>query len=202
MLVVCLDFEGVLIPEIWPHIAKRTGVAALNLTTRDVKDYRELMEKRVAICKENHITLKDIQEYISELPLMEGALEFCNWIREKYQLIILSDTFYSFVPHFIAQLNNPTLFCHTIEYQESLGSLVFHLRQDNQKQKAVEALRSLNFSVFASGDSYNDTTMLGAANCACLFRAPVQVIKEFSQYPHCTQYQELKNHIESFAQSL
>jgi phosphoserine / homoserine phosphotransferase len=195
MKIVCLDFEGVLIPDIWPIVAQKTGVAQLNLTTREVKDYRELMEKRVGICKDHHITLKDIQTIIATIDPLPGALEFVSWIKEHYQFILLSDTFYEFAEHFLRLFQWPTLFGHSIQYNESKQQIEFFLRQDNQKQKAVEALKSLNFKVFAAGDSYNDTTMLAAAHGASLFCAPPQVVQEFPQFPHVKDYDALKKEI-------
>ena len=193
MEILCLDMEGVLTPEIWHHVRDRTGIAELNLTTRDVKDYRELMDRRVEICARHGVTLKDIQGYVSELDPLEGAREFMDWARVRCPVFILSDTFYEFAGPLIQKLDYPTLLCHSITYDEKTRRLKYTLRQENQKQKAVEALRSLNYRVAAAGDSYNDTFMLAAADVAALFRAPESIAKEFSQYPSLHDYAELKN---------
>jgi phosphoserine/homoserine phosphotransferase len=197
MKIVCLDMEGVLTPEIWIHVAKRTQVRELNLTTRDVKDYRELMDRRVEICARHGITLATIQGYISELPLFEGARGFVDWIRERYQLIILSDTFMEFADHFMRQLGRPTLFCHNIAYDEADGKLRYVLRQDNAKAAAVRAVKGLNFRILAAGDSYNDIHMLREADVATFFRAPANIKDEFPQYGNLQTYDELKGFIEA-----
>ncbi len=196
MKLICLDLEGVLIPEIWLHVADRTQVPGLKLTTREVKDYRELMDKRVEVCAQNGITLKQIQEYIAELPCMDGAREFLDWARANYQVIILSDTFYGFAGHFMKLLGYPTLFCHTIAQNGRTGRLEFSLRQENPKGEAVKAFRSLNFKVLAAGDSYNDIHMLTEAHVASFFRAPEGINQEFPQYGNLQTYDELARFIE------
>jgi phosphoserine/homoserine phosphotransferase len=188
--------EGVLTPEIWLHVRDRSGVAELNLTTRDVKDYRELMDRRVEICARHGITLKDIQGWIGELEVLEGARAFTDWARARYQVVILSDTFYAFADNFMRQLGMPTLFCHDIAQDERAGRLVYSLRQENQKQKAVEALRGLNFRVAAAGDSYNDIYMLQAAHVATFFRAPEGIRSEFPEYGNLAEFSELKAWLE------
>ena len=188
--------EGVLTPEIWLHVRDRSGVAELNLTTRDVKDYRELMDRRVEICARHGITLKHIQEWIGELEILEGAREFTDWARARYQVVILSDTFYAFADNFMRQLGMPTLFCHDIAQDERAGRLVYTLRQENQKQRAVEALRGLNFRVAAAGDSYNDVYMLQAAHVATFFRAPEGIRGEFPEYGNLAEFSELKAWLE------
>ena len=190
MRALCLDMEGVLTPEIWLHVRDRSGIAELNLTTREVKDYRELMDRRVEICARHGLTLKDIQGYIAELEVEPGAREFVDWARERYQVFILSDTFYAFAENFMKQLGRPALFCH--EIVQTPDRLSYTLRQENQKQKAVEALKSLNFRVAAAGDSYNDIHMLKAADTATFFRAPDSIRSEFPQYGNLTEYAELK----------
>jgi len=195
MKVVCLDMEGVLTPEIWQHVARRTGLAELNLTTRDVKDYRELMDRRIVVCAKAGLTLEAIQSYTAELPVFEGAREFVDWIRERYQLVILSDTFYEFAGHFMRQLGQPTLFCHTIAYQAGTGKLEYALRQENSKGQAVRALKSLNFRVCAAGDSYNDIHMLREADCASFFRAPANITADFPEYGNLDRYDDLKGFI-------
>jgi phosphoserine/homoserine phosphotransferase len=192
MKIVCLDMEGVLTPEIWIHVAKRTGIQDLNLTTRDVKDYRELMDRRVEICARHGVTLEAIQGHIAELSLFEGAREFTDWVRERYQLIILSDTFMEFADHFMRLLGRPTLFCHNIAYDGAAGRLRYSLRQDNAKSAAVRAVKGLNFRVLAAGDSYNDIHMLREADTATFFRAPANIKDEFPQYGNLQTYEELK----------
>jgi phosphoserine/homoserine phosphotransferase len=194
--ILCLDMEGVLTPEIWLHVRDRSGISELNLTTREVKDYRELMDRRVEICARHGLTLRDIQRYISELEVLEGAREFTDWARSKYQFVILSDTFYAFADNFMRQLGNPTLFCHDIEHDAVAGRLVYTLRQENQKMHAVDALRSLNFRVAAAGDSYNDIHMLRAAHTATFFRAPDGIRSEFPEYKNLTEFSELKEWVE------
>ncbi len=199
MKVVCLDMEGVLTPEIWQHVAKRTAIQELNLTTRDVKDYRELMDRRVVICAKHGVTLETIQGFIGELEVFDGAREALDWIRERYQLVILSDTFSEFADHFMKQLGRPTLFCHNISYNPGRGRLEYFLRQDNAKAKAVQAMKALNLRVGAAGDSYNDIHMLKEADVATFFRAPDSIKGEFPQYGNLQSYDELK---EFFTKSL
>ncbi len=196
MKLICLDLEGVLIPEIWLHVADRTGVSDLRLTTREVKNYRELMERRVEICARHGITLARIQEYITELSCMEGAREFLDWARARYQVVILSDTFYGFADHFMNLLGYPTLFCHTIAQNDQAGKLEFFLRQENAKAEAVKAFKSLNFKVLAAGDSFNDIHMLKEADVATFFRAPDGINREFPAYGNLHGYDELARFIE------
>ena len=197
MKIVCLDMEGVLTPEIWMHVATRSGTPELNLTTRDVKDYRELMERRVDICRRHGLDLSRIQGYISELTPFEGARALLDWIRDRYQLVILSDTFYEFAGGFMEQLGRPMLFCHSIAYDGEKGGLEFTFRQENSKARAVQALKGLNFRTFAAGDAYNDVHMLKEADVATFFRAPAKVQEEFSRFGNLQTYQELMEFIGS-----
>ena len=191
MELACLDLEGVLIPEIWINFAERTGIDALRATTRDIPDYDVLMKQRLAILKEHGLGLPDIQDVIGGMSPLEGAGDFLDWLRARFQVIILSDTFYEFAAPLMAQLGNPTLFCHKLE-MDANGTIVdYHLRQPDPKRKAVQALHGLNFRIIASGDSYNDTTMLGEADAGILFCPPQNVIDEFPQYPVATSYEEL-----------
>lgn len=192
MKIVCLDMEGVLTPEIWQHVARRTGIAELNLTTRDVKDYHELMRLRIEVCHKHHVTLEKIQAYITELDIFEGAREFVDWIRERYQVVILSDTYYEFAGHFMTQLGRPMLFCHTISYNPKTAKLEYALRQENSKGEAVKALRALNFRTLGIGDSYNDIHMLKEADAASFFHAPDNVKVDFPQFGNLATYGELK----------
>jgi phosphoserine / homoserine phosphotransferase len=191
--ILCLDMEGVLTPEIWHHVRERSGVDDLRLTTRDVKDYRELMDRRVIICAQHGITLAKIQTWIAELELLHGAREFVDWARERYQVFILSDTFYEFAGHFMTLLNSPTLLCHSIRDNPDTGKLDYQLRQENQKKHAVLALRSLNFKVAAAGDSYNDIHMLQAADVATFFRAPASIAQEFPSFGNLETFAALKD---------
>jgi phosphoserine/homoserine phosphotransferase len=195
MNVLCLDMEGVLTPEIWHHVRSRSGVAELGVTTREVKDYRELMDRRVEICARHGITLADLQGFISELSPMEGARAFVDWARERYQVLVLSDTFYEFAGPLIRQLGNPALFCHRMEYDAEAKRLRYTLRLENAKQKAVEALRGLNFRTAAVGDAYNDVRMLRAADVGVLFRAPQAVTREFPEFPSLGEYGELREYL-------
>jgi phosphoserine / homoserine phosphotransferase len=185
----------VLTPEIWPQVARRAHIPELNLTTRDVKDYRELMERRVEICHRHGVTLQQIQGYISELDLFPGARDMVDWIRERYQLIILSDTYYEFAGHFTRLMGHPTLFCHTMGFNADQGRLEFTLRQENSKGNAVRALKSLNFRTCAAGDSYNDIHMLKEADVAAFFRAPAGINGEHPGYGNLQTYEELKEFI-------
>ena len=192
MELACLDLEGVLIPEIWIGFAEKTGIDQFRATTRDIPDYDELMQQRLRLLQEHQLGLPDIQEVIASMSPLEGALEFTNWLKERFQLIILSDTFYEFSHPLMQQLNFPTLFCHRLVADES-GSIVdYKLRQKDPKRQCVIAFHGLNFRVIAAGDSYNDTSMLGEADAGILFRAPDNVIEEFPQFPSVTSYEELK----------
>jgi len=190
--IACLDLEGVLIPEVWINFAERTGIEALRATTRDIPDYDVLMKQRLQILAEHDLGLPDIQEVISGMKPLEGAPEFLDWLRERFQVIILSDTFYEFAEPFMRQLGWPTLFCHRLETDRDGRVIDYHLRQTDQKRQAVRALRQLSFRVIATGDSYNDTTMLAEADAGILFRPPDNVIREFPQYPVATNYDEAR----------
>jgi phosphoserine / homoserine phosphotransferase len=189
--IVCLDLEGVLIPEVWINFAEKTGIEALRATTRDVPDYDVLMQQRLKILDEHGLKLPDIQAVIGEMGPMEGAREFLDQLRETYQVVILSDTFYDFAEPMMRQLGWPTLFCHRLEIAEDGRVANYKLRMPDQKRHSVNAFQKLNFKVMAAGDSYNDTTMLGAAEAGILFRSPENVIREFPQFPHVTEYDEL-----------
>lgn len=199
MDVVCLDLEGVLIPEIWIAFAEKTGIDALKATTRDIPDYNVLMKQRLDILKEHNLKLADIQAVIATLSPMPGAREFLDSLRETYQVIILSDTFYEFAKPLMVQLNQPTLFCHKLVIDDGGSVADYKLRQEDPKRNSVKALHSLNFRVFAAGDSYNDTTMLSEADAGFLFRAPQNVIEEFPQYEATNEYQELREFFDKAA---
>ena len=188
--VVTLDLEGVLVPEIWIAVAEKTDIDALSKTTRDEPDYDVLMKYRLDILRENNLKLSDIQEVIGTLSPLEGAKGFLDELRAKTQVVILSDTFLQFAEPLMRQLDWPTLFCHHLVVQDDVITN-YCLRQSDQKCKSVEAFRSLNFQVIAAGDSYNDTTMLGAADHGILFRAPDNVKAEFENFPAVEEYGEL-----------
>ncbi len=191
MQLACLDLEGVLVPEVWINVAKVTGIKELMLTTRDIADYDELMQGRLRILDEHGLGLSDIQQVISTLEPLDGAREFLDWLRNRYQVIILSDTFYEFADPLMEKLGRPTLFCHYLQVVDDRIT-GYRLRQDDQKRRAVEALQSLNFSVIASGDSYNDTSMLGQADAGILFCPPDNVIAEFPQFPVARNYDQMR----------
>lgn len=193
MNIACLDLEGVLIPEIWVNFAEKTGIEKLRLTTRDIPDYNELMTLRLGILKEHNLGLKDIQEVISTLDPLPGAAEFLDWLRERAQVLILSDTFYEFAMPLMKKLGYPALWCHKLSVDDLGMVRDYHLRISDPKKKAVQALHNLNFKVVATGDSYNDTSMLAEAEHGILFCPPQNVIDEFPQFPVARSYEELKN---------
>ncbi len=190
-LIVCLDLEGVLIPEVWIAFAEKTGLDALRRTTRDEPDYDVLMQGRLDILAEHDFKLSDIQDVISTMQPLPGAREFLDELRSRTELIILSDTFYQFATPFMAQLGEPTLFCHQLLVDAEDRVTGYELRIADGKRKAVHALQQIGFRVHAAGDSYNDTTMLGAADKGVLFRCPDSVAEEFPQYPRTDAYDEL-----------
>ena len=192
MIIACLDLEGVLVPEIWINVAERTGIAELRRTTRDEPDYDKLMRYRLAILDERKLTLRDIQAVIAQMAPLDGAIDFLAWLRERTQVIILSDTFSQFAAPLMRQLGWPTLFCHALEVGTGDRITGYALRIDDGKRRAVTALRALNFRVVAAGDSYNDTTMLAAADAGILFRPPQNVIDDFPQFPVTRTYDELR----------
>jgi phosphoserine/homoserine phosphotransferase len=200
--IVCLDLEGVLVPEVWINFAEFTGIQQLRLTTRDVPDYDELMRNRLAILEENGLGLPQIQRVIERMEPLEGARAFLDRLRERYQVIILSDTYYEFAAPLIRKLGSPTLFCHSLQVAESGAITDYCLRQPDSKRKAVEALRTLEFRIIAVGDSYNDTSMLAEADAGILFRAPDNVTREFPRFPHTESYDDLDAKIDACADSL
>lgn len=192
MELACLDLEGVLVPEIWIGFAEKTGIDELRATTRDIPDYDVLMKQRLTLLDQHGLGLSDIQEVIATMEPLPGAKDFIVWLKERFQLIILSDTFYEFSQPLMRQLDFPTLFCHRLITDESGRIVDYKLRQKDPKRQSVKALHDLNFRVIASGDSYNDTTMLEEADAGILFRAPANVIEEFPQYPAVDSYDELR----------
>lgn len=191
-MIACLDLEGVLTPEIWINVAERTGIEALRRTTRDEPDYDKLMRYRIDILEKRGLGLPDIQEVIGTMQPLDGAGDFLDWLRERFQVIILSDTFEEFASPLMAQLGYPALFCNSLEVGDDGRIRSHRIRIKDGKRKAVMALKLLNFEVVAAGDSYNDTTMLKEADHGILFRPPDNVIKEFPQFPVTRTYDELK----------
>lgn len=202
MQVVCLDLEGVLVPEIWIAFSQRTGIAAFSRTTRDEPDYDKLMRWRLAMLREHGLKLADIQAVIAGMAPLPGAREFLDDLRSRYQVIILSDTFYEFADPLMRQLGRPTLFCHRLEIDAEGYVADYKLRQPDQKRHAVNALKSLNFQVIAAGDSYNDTGMLGAADAGFFIHPPESIVAQFPQFPVNRNYEQLKASIDGAAQRL
>ncbi len=192
MEIACLDLEGVLIPEIWIAFAEKTGIDALRATTRDVPDYDVLMKQRLAILEEHGLGLPEIQEVIATLEPLPGAREFLDWLRERFQVIILSDTFYEFAQPLMRQLGFPTLLCHRLEVDGRGRVTDYHLRQPNPKRQAVVALKSIYYRVIAAGDSYNDTTILAEADVGLLIHAPDNVVREFPEFNAVDSLEQLK----------
>ncbi|MCS6319535.1 MAG: bifunctional phosphoserine phosphatase/homoserine phosphotransferase ThrH [Nitrospira sp.] len=191
-VIVCLDLEGVLVPEIWVNFAIKTGIDELKITTREMPDYDALMTRRLNILDQHGLTLADIQSVIDAMGPMEGAAEFMAWLRERTQVIILSDTFYEFAHPLMRQLGYPTIFCNQLEIGPTGKIVNYKLRQPNQKKHAVAALKNLNCRVMAAGDAYNDTAMLGEAHAGFFFRPPEHLPKEFPQFPVTTTYADLQ----------
>jgi phosphoserine/homoserine phosphotransferase len=188
-----LDLEGVLVPEVWIAFAEETGIPELRRTTRDEPDYDKLMRGRLQILEARGFTLKDIQDVIAKLVPLDGALDFLDRLRQREQVIILSDTFYQFAAPLMAQLRQPTIFCHELITNDAGTVVDYRLRMPDSKREAVRRFRELGFEVCAAGDSYNDTTMLSAADRGVLFRCPDNVAEEFPQFPRTRTYEELWN---------
>jgi len=200
--IVCLDLEGVLVPEIWVAVAERTGIEALKATTRDVPDYDVLMRQRLRLLDEHGLTIGQIQSVIDGLTPLLGAKDFCDWVRARYQLVILSDTFYEFAQPLMRQLDWPTLFCHRLDVGDTGKITGYRLRMPDHKRSAVAAFKKLNFTVLAAGDSYNDVSMLSEADAGFFFRAPDKVTKEFPKFPKNETYDELREAIRASSHRL
>lgn len=195
MDILCLDLEGVLIPEIWQAVADRTGIEALRKTTRDIPVYDDLMQLRLGILAENDLPLSLIQQVIDTLEPLPGAPEFLGWARQQYQVAIVSDTFYQFAMPLMAKLGWPTLLCHRLVVEND-RIVDYRIRQPDPKRRSVQAFRSLNYRVLAAGDSYNDVSMLEEADAGFLFCAPDNVRREFPQYPYAGDYPALQRLLE------
>lgn len=192
MEIACLDLEGVLVPEIWIAFARMTGIEELKATTRDIADYDVLMKQRLRLLDAHGLGLAEIQAVIADLRPLEGASAFLDWMKERFQVVILSDTFYEFSQPLMRQLGWPTLLCHRLVVDNAGKVAGYTLRQKEAKRQCVKAFRGLNFRVIAAGDSYNDTAMLEEADAGILFRAPDNVIAEFPQYPAVQSYDVLR----------
>ena len=195
MYIVCSDLEGVFIPEIWINVAQQTGIEKLKLTTRDISDYDVLMKGRLEVLKQNDITLTEIQRIIAGMDPIAGAVDFIDWLRSKLQFIIVSDTFREFAAPMMVKLNMPTLLCHNLTTDSDDMIIDYNLRQQNAKQKVVQAFQSLNYKVIAIGDSYNDLGMLRQAEVGLLYNPPQNVIDENKDLPIAMSYDELRKNI-------
>ncbi len=202
MQVVCLDLEGVLVPEIWIEFSRRTGIAELSRTTRDEPDYDKLMGFRIDCLARNGLKLADIQRVIESMGPMPGARAFLDRLRERYQVFILSDTFYEFATPLMRQLGWPSLLCHRLDIDEQGFVRGWRLRMPDQKRAAVHALKSLNYQVMAAGDSYNDTAMLGAADAGFFYHPPAAIAAQFPQFPVTESYEALGAAIDAAAARL
>ena len=190
-MICCLDLEGVLVPEIWINVAKKTGIKALEITTRDEPDYDKLMRYRLAILKREGIKLCDIQAVIRRMDPLPGAKKFLKKLQENHQVIILSDTYYEFAGPMMKKLGYPTLFCNWLSTDKKGFIARYHLRQRNGKKEAVKGLKRLGFKVVATGDSYNDIAMLRAADRGILFRPPEKILRQFPRFKVTRTYSEL-----------
>ena len=202
MQVVCLDLEGVLVPEIWIEFSRRTGIADFARTTRDEPDYGKLMDYRIALLAKHELALADIRRVIDEMGPLPGAREFLDDLRARYQVVILSDTFYEFADPLMRALGRPTLFCHRLDVDETGFVRGWRLRMPEQKRAAVEALQKLQFRVIAAGDSYNDTGMLAAADAGFFIHPPESITRQFPQFPVTRSYEELRAAIDEAARHL
>lgn len=198
MDVLCLDLEGVLIPEIWQAVADRTGIEELRKTTRDIPVYDDLMGMRLEVLGANDLSMSLIESVIDGLEPLPGASDFLGWARARYQVAIISDTFYQFANPLMAKLGWPTLLCHNlvVENDRIVG---YRIRQPDPKRCSVQAFKSLNYRVLAAGDSYNDIAMLEEADAAFFYRAPENVLAEYPQYPCAGSYGELQTLLEAAA---
>jgi phosphoserine / homoserine phosphotransferase len=202
MQLICLDLEGVLVPEIWIAFAQRTGIPAFSRTTREEPDYDKLMQFRLALLRQHGLKLADIQAVIAGMAPLPGGREFLDELRTRYQVIILSDTFYEFADPLMQQLGRPTLMCHRLVLDAEGFVAQYVLRQADQKRKAVNAFKSLNYQVIAAGDSYNDTGMLAAADAGFFIHPPVGISEKFPQFKVHHSYADLKDSIDAAASAL
>jgi len=195
MELVCLDLEGVLVPEIWLGVAERTGIEALKRTTRDEPDYSKLMSGRIEILKSHNLTLRDIQEVIGSMKPLPGALDFLDELRRQTQVIILSDTFHQFSSPLMSQLGRPTLFCNELVVDKNGTIQDFRLRQPDGKRRAVVAFRTMGLRVTAAGDSYNDLSMIKEAHRGAFFRPPRSIVEENPTIPVFEEYSSFLSYL-------
>jgi len=198
MYIVCPDLEGIFVPEIWINVSERTGIQELRLTTRDIPDYDQLMRRRLEILKGENLKITDIQRVIQSMNPLDGAIKILEWIRERFQLILVSDTFVEFAGPFLEKLNRPTLFCNSLIIGMDGTIIDYRLRQKDGKRHAVKALKGLGYKVIAIGDSYNDTTMLNEADESILFKPPENIKKEFTDFPVIESYEDLKAELKKY----
>jgi phosphoserine/homoserine phosphotransferase len=192
MHAVCSDLEGIWVPEVWINVARTTGIDELKLTTRDIKDYDELMTHRLKVLKKNGLKLRDIQNVIGKIKPLDGALEMINWLKKMTRFVVVSDTFVEFADPLLNQLGRPLLFCNSLEVDNNNNIIGYKLRQKDQKRKVIQALKSLNYEVIAIGDSYNDISMLKEADKPILARPPQNVIDDYPEFPVVYEYDKLK----------
>jgi len=190
--ILCLDLEGVLVPEVWQAVAASSGVEALQKTTRDIPIYTDLMDYRLKILREHNISMSMITAEIDKLDPLPGALEFMRWARARFQVAIISDTFYDFAAPLMAKLGQPLLLCHKLEVVDD-QIIDYKIRQSDPKRCAVRAFKSLQYTVYAAGDSFNDVTMLDEADHGFFYQAPTNVCEQFPQYERAADYQQLQN---------
>ncbi len=198
MYIVCSDLESIFTPETWLHIAERTKIKELQLTTRDVPNFEALTNKRLKILKSHKIKFVDIQKIIKDMKPLEGAIDFLNWLRKRCQVIILSDTFSEFVNPLIEKLSYPTIFCHSLKIGKDGFIKNYILRQKDSKRKSVKSLKLLDFKVIAIGDSYNDINMLKEADIGIFFKPSKDMKKKFTQFPVAQGYKELKSKLKKY----
>lgn len=198
MEIICLDLEGVLVPEIWIAFAEKTGLEQLRITTREEPDYHKLMNYRMDILRKNNLSLRDIQDVIATIKPLDGANEFLENVRSITQVVILSDTFSEFAQPLMKQLGWPTILCNSLQTDKDNMLTGIVMRQEDGKRKAIEGFRNMGFRTFAAGDSYNDLTMIRKADKGCLFRAPENILKECPDLRLCTTYEEFFDEISSF----
>lgn len=198
MYILCADLEGIFIPEIWINVAEKTGVEELRLTTRDIPDYDELMRGRLEILRKKGLGIKDIQEVIETMDPLKGAEDFLNWVRDRFQFILVSDTFVEFADPLLKKLHRPTLFCNSLLIDNDGIITGYRLRQKDGKRHVVKALQSLEYKVIAVGDSYNDITMLKEADKGILFRPPDKIKSEFNHFRVIHVYDEFKDELRSY----
>lgn len=198
MNIVCLDFEGVLVPEIWIGLAERTGIDELKVTTRDITDYDELMKYRIALMKKHNLRFRDIQVAADSLEPLTGAAVFLAWLRREFQVVILSDTFYELSGPLVHKLGDPMILCHRLDVDDEGRIVGYRLRQADPKRAAVKAFKSMNYKIAAAGDSYNDISMLQEADFGVLFQPPVTVVRDYPEFKVSNTYTELEEILSTF----